>query len=250
MATVAEINAQNAALIKQIEAGTAKPTTTKDSSNAFSQLSSDVSFFLKMLTTQLKNQDPTQPFDTQQMSQQIAQYSGVEQQVKTNSNLEKLIANFGQSQVASAVSYINQEVEYEGNSGQVLGGQGAFSYTLPSAAKTAEIVIKDKAGTTVFQGQGTTNAGRNIVVWDGMNSATGKQMPDGMYTLSVTALDDASKPITPTIKSVGIVSGVETASDGSLLLNIGTTQLALSKVQVVRTPNRVVAAAEGNTSGT
>lgn len=207
-------------------------------SAAQDQLSSDINFFLKMLTTQLKNQDPTAPLDTNQFTQQIAQYSGVQQQVVTNSNLEKLLASNKQSSVTTAVSYIGKEVETAGNTGEVLGGQGGFSYILPRAAATAEISIKNSAGQVVFKGSGLTKEGRNLVVWDGVNSTTGAREPDGTYTISVKATDSSGKDITVETRSVAIVSGVETDKSGNPLLTAGTSKVAFDKILAVRSPTR------------
>ena len=78
------------------------PTTTSQTKNASTMLNGTLNDFLKLLTTQLKNQDPTEPADTNQMTQQIASLSQVEQQINTNSNLEKLIAMYGGNQVSSS----------------------------------------------------------------------------------------------------------------------------------------------------
>ncbi len=207
------------------------------------QLSGDFSFFLKMLTTQLTNQDPTQPMDTSQMSQQLAQFSGVQQQVDTNTKLDTLIANNGKSQQATAVGYIGHEVEAEGNTGSVYGGQGAFAYVLPSAAASAKVTITDASGNTVFSGDGTTLSGRNILVWDGVNSTTGAQEPDGTYTLAVSATDSSGAAMTVDTRSVGIVNAVETDANGNLVLDLaggsGTT-MNFNDVLAVRSPSRVV----------
>jgi flagellar basal-body rod modification protein FlgD len=214
-------------------------SNSKTSANAAqTQLSSDVNFFLKMLTTQLKNQDPTAPLDTNQFTQQIAQYSGVQQQVVTNANLEKLLAANKQSAVTTAVSYIGKEVETAGNTGEVLGGQGGFSYILPRAAATAEITIKNSSGQQVFKGQGLLKEGRNLVVWDAINSTTGQQEPDGIYTISVKATDSAGKDITAETRAVAIVSGVETNTTGEPTLTAGTSKVAFDKILAVRTPTR------------
>ncbi|MEI4563244.1 hypothetical protein, partial [Klebsiella pneumoniae] len=86
----------------------------------------------------------------------ISQLTSNEQQVKTNANLEKLIAATNQSQAGTAVSYIGHEVESAGASGQVVGGQGAFTYILPAGVTNASVTLTDASGNVVFQGQGTT----------------------------------------------------------------------------------------------
>lgn len=237
-AAAAKANGTTVVAAKKSEAGT-----------ALSSLSGDVDFFLSLLTTQLKNQDPTTPFDTTQLTQQIAQFSGVEQQVKTNANLEKLLTSNTQSQAATAVSYIGYETETAGADGQVVGGQGAFSYILPSAAANVTVTLTNASGSVVFQGQGAKNAGRNVLVWDGVNSSTGKKEPDGIYKIAIKATDDTGKNLVAQTRSVGIVSGVETGTDGTINLNVGTRKVTLDKILAVRSPTRINTAANGSASG-
>ncbi len=227
-------------------------TTTSKTSAAASQdqLSSDFNFFLTMLTTQLKNQDPTSPLDTNEFTQQIAQYSAVQQQVIANDNLEKLIAAGQQSAITTAVSYIGKEIETTGNKGEVSGGQGAFSYILPRAAATAEIAITNSSGQVVFRGAGTTKEGRNLVVWDGVNSSTGAQEADGTYTITVTAKDTDGKAITVETRSVAVVGGVESDSDGNVLLTAGSSKVALDDILAVRAPTRADLVTSEDTSTT
>lgn len=240
---VTSVESANAAFIAQKEkealTGATTTTSTTTAQAAQNQLTSDMNFFLKMLTTQLENQDPTEPMDTAQFTAQIAQYSGIQQQVVTNSNLEKLLSASKQSSVTTAVGYISKEVESAGNTGEVISGQGAFAYILPKAAKSAEITIKNESGTVVYKGNGGIDKGRNIAVWDGINSTTGQQEPDGTYTISIAALDADNKPITAETRAVGIVSGVETDKDGNVLLTIGRKTLNFSDVLAVRTPVRL-----------
>lgn len=256
MPSSSEILAANNALIAQKaqqsanNAANASASRTSDADTALSSLSGDVNFFLTLLTTQLRNQDPTTPFDTTQLTQQIAQFSGVEQQVKTNSNLERLLANSAQSQATTAVSYIGFETETAGSDGQVVAGQGAFSYILPSAASDVSITLTNASGAVVFQGSGSKNAGRNILVWDGVNSNNGNREPDGIYRISIKATDATGKALTADTRSVGIVSGVETASDGTVNLTIGTRKVTLDEILAVRSPTRLLnTASTGANSG-
>lgn len=240
----ASVAAQNAALIASRQNGTASTSTSTTSGSSSSssasqlQLSSDINFFLKLLTTQLQNQDPSSPLDTNQFTQQIAQYSSVQQQVNTNSNLEKLLAASKQSGVSTAVGYIGREIESKGNTGDVVGGQGAFSYILPRAAQSVEITITNASGAVVFRGSGNTQSGRNLVVWDGVNSNTGAQESDGTYKIAVRALDAGGKVIPSETRSVGIVNGVETDKSGNTLLIAGSSTVNFNDVLAVRSITR------------
>lgn len=169
-------------------------TNPSKSQIAAKQLTSDYTFFLRMLTTQLKNQDPTEPMDVSDMTQQIATYTGVEQSVQTNSLLEKMIAGQKQSQLATAVSYIGREVETEGNVGTLQYGQDGtqtgtanFDYELPANVNSVTVNIKDASGNIVYTGNGPIAEGKNAIRWNGVNNATGKQMDAGDYTIEVVA---------------------------------------------------------------
>lgn len=231
-------NTVNSNVLNNAVSAAANGASSSSVSAAQTQLSSDINFFLKLLTTQLQNQDPSAPLDTNQFTQQIAQYSSVQQQVNTNTNLEKLLAQGRQSGVTTAVGYIGKEIESRGNSGSVVGGQGAFSYILPQAANSVEIIISNANGQEVFRGNGNRLSGRNIVVWDGINSANGNQEPDGTYKIIVNALDGSGKPIKAETRSVGIVSGVETDAQGNTLLSAGDSTVNFNDVLAVRAVSR------------
>ena len=99
-------------------AGKAKQS---EADKAGDKLFSNYQDFVKLLTVQLQNQDPTKPLETDQLTQQIAQLSQVEQQVNTNKNLEKLMLAFSQTQTSNMVSYIGKQVEALRNIGHLDG---------------------------------------------------------------------------------------------------------------------------------
>lgn len=216
---------------------------------ASKQLTSDYTFFLKMLTTQLQNQDPTEPMDVSQMTQQIATYTGVEQAVQTNKLLESMIAGQKQSQLGTAVSYIGREVEMEGNTGSLYYGQATFSYTLPHEAENVQLTITNSKGQAVFSGDGPKVNGRNVVVWDGKNSFTGETMPSGKYTITVKAKDAAGKDISATTHSVGIVTTVETDKDGAIKLTVGDQVVDFDKIVAVRDATPIISPNDPNGGG-
>ncbi len=188
--------------------------------------------FLKLLTTQLQNQDPTAPTDTNQLTQQIATLSQVEQQINTNSNLQKLISLFNTSTLNSVVGYIGKQVEADGDKGVMQGGKASFVYDLEKEAQTVDLTILDPTGKEVMKANGTKVAGRNEVLWGGKDG-DGKQLADGTYTIKVVAKDAAGNEVKAKTSTVGVVSSIDT-KDGTTVLTLGDVVVALDKVKSVR----------------
>lgn len=188
--------------------------------------------FLLLLTTQLKNQDPTNPTDTNQVTQQIALLSQVEQQTKSNTLLQQLVNSYGQSQTDTAVNYIGRSIEAAGNTSQLSGGTTTFAYDLPANTNSATITISDSAGKVVYSGDAPTATGHNTFTWNGKNSKTGAQQADGAYTYAITAKDTSGKDATATTYSTGVVQSVSQA-DGVTTLSLGNFSVPLTSVSKV-----------------
>jgi flagellar basal-body rod modification protein FlgD len=167
-----------------------KAQQLSDSQKAANSLVSTTQDFLKLLTVQLQNQDPTKPLETDQITQQIASLSQVEQQINTNKNLEKMMSVFTQSQISNAVSYIGKNVEAPGNLGTLSAGQATFVYTLEEEAKNARVTVSDPDGNVIYVGDGTKLAGRNTFVCFG--KVTSVETIDGINYL---ALGDILVPL-------------------------------------------------------
>ena len=195
-------------------------------------LAGDFNTFLTLLTTQLKHQDPTNPVDSNQFTQQLVQFAGVQQQSQTNTLLKQLIAVSQGNQVSSASSFIGTTIQAPGNKGALVNGLGQFGYTLSSTAATANVTITDSLGNTVFSGTGSKLAGSNIVKWSGQNSFTGAQEPDGVYSIKVSATDANGASITATPFTTGTVSSAS-IDNGAVMLNIGALAIPEGSVTSV-----------------
>lgn len=206
-----------------------------DSSAA--QLAEDFDTFLLLLTTQLKNQDPTEPLDTNEFTNQIVAFTGVEQSIKTNDNLEELIGLQNSSTLSNAVNYVGQFVDATGNAGQLASGFANFAYELDVPANKVEVIVTDSAGRAVFQGAGPTGAGKQRVTWDGVNSFTGSQEPEGTYNIFVTATNGRGEEMEDLYRTftTGAVTGAEVI-DGNVILNVAGTNVPLSDVVSIRQP--------------
>lgn len=190
--------------------GYAQSNTGSDNSSRQS-LSADMNTFLTLLTTQLKYQDPLDPMDTAEFTNQLVQYSSVEQAIQTNEKLDTLlsmnVANLG----AQAVSYIGKTVQVLGDVMPLEGGKAKAAYTLDKEVKAVTISVKDMNGQIVYSEQGKVSAGTHEFIWDGKDS-NGNQLKDGAYQIAVsTKVGDGETSANVTTTVFGKVTGV--ASD-------------------------------------
>ena len=183
----------------------AASTTTTSASGADQQMiASNFTTFLQLLTTQLKNQNPLDPLDTNQFTQQLVQFAQVEQQMKSNDQLSSLVSMEKSAQATTALAYVGANVVVDGATTNVANGNGTWSFNVSKPA-SATVVIKDSTGATAYTGTFSVNPGNQNFTWDGKGN-DGKQWPDGSYTLTATALD-ANK------QSVGISTEVTAKVD-------------------------------------
>lgn len=195
-------------------------------------LTSNFDTFLKLLTAQLQNQDPLEPMDASQFTQQLVQYSGVEQGIYTNKNLETLIAMQQTGGLGSSVNYIGREVMAQNPQSILADGQANWTYTLPTAAASVSLVVRDANGRAVYSGTGPTTAGEHTIGWDG-KLASGADAPEGIYTLEISAKSATNGALSAPITYMGRVTGVEMVN-GAVVLNVGGVKLNLTDVQAVR----------------
>lgn len=206
-----------------------------DSASSAKRLAEDMDTFLTLLTTQLQNQDPTNPMDSKEMTNQLVQFSQVEQQIAQNQNLEKLVSLQGQNATASAVSYIGRMVQAPGNTTVFENGSAKFGYELPQSAETVTLMVRDKSGVAVFETTGKTSTGRHEFTWDGFDNG-GNPRVDGEYSLLVTATAADGTPIEAAVDATGKVTGVESDLNGPKLM-MGTIAVEIDKVSKILAAN-------------
>lgn len=190
--------------------------TTSSTTSSNSSISGDFNQFLSLLTTQLKYQDPLSPMDSTQFTAQLAQFATVEQTSNMNTNLQSLITLTKSNQTAQAVSYLGKMVQVNNPTTGLVNGQANYTYTLPSESAATVLSIKNSLGNVVYATSGSTSAGTQTFTWNGQD-ANGNQLPDGNYTLTVTAADGKGNPIAATVGSVGTVDAID-SSTGTLNL--------------------------------
>ena len=182
--------------------------------NSSSQtLSADMNTFLTLLTTQLKYQDPLDPMDTAEFTNQLVQYSNVEQSIQMNSKLDNLLTLNIASLASQAVSYIGKTVQVLGDVMPLEGGKAKATYTLDKDASSVTITVKDMNGKVVYTESGEKTSGTHEFTWDGKDK-DGNQLEDGAYQIIVSpkgATSSDTVKVTTTIFAK--VTGV--ASDGN-----------------------------------
>lgn len=155
--------------------GTAAPTAQ---TRANSALTSDFDTFLRMLTTQIQNQDPLNPMESTEFAAQLATFAGVEQQIRTNDHLAGLSAQLGLSTMSQLSGWIGMEARV-GGSVQFGGTPITLSPNPPALADSAQLIVLDTQGVEV-QRLSVPVSSREIE-WAG-TGATGAPLPEGAYT--------------------------------------------------------------------
>jgi len=210
------------------------PSTTANGvlTTTNAQVQSEFNTFLTLLTTELKNQDPSSPLDTNQFTSQLVQFSQLEQQLNTNTDLQSLITAQQQGAVGTAIGYIGKTVQATGGN-FVLDGKDddTLSYSLGSTAASATINILNASGQTVAQIPGGTTSGENSVSYDGTSSGQ-PTLGAGQYSFTVTAVDSSGNAVPATVYTTGTVTGVDN-TNGSVNLHIGTLIIPASSVTEV-----------------
>jgi flagellar basal-body rod modification protein FlgD len=213
---------------------TTSTSSTSSTSDARTSLATNFQTFLTLLTTQLQNQDPTSPMDSNQFTQQLVEYSQVEQQIDTNSKLDSLVALSSSQSTNLAMSYLGKNVVLSDGSGQLASGKADWTYGLANAANATTLTVKNANGDVVYSktadASGDT-AGTHDFAWDGTKT-NGETASDGLYTLTVSSSASDGTAITTTVASKATVSGVD-LSGSSPKLVIGSSEVALSSATLV-----------------
>ena len=206
--------------------------------NSRNSLANNEQTFLKLLTTQLKNQDPLSPTDTTQMTSQITQMTGVEQQLVTNDLLAALVGMNTGGGISEGVNLMGKLVTAETDKSTLKNKEANWSYTQARSATAVKVEVVDKFGKTVRTVLPDDMAGgEHTFKWDGKNDQGVLQPEGGEYTIKVTATDPLGTNITTTAKGrlEGVVTKV-TNDKGVNMVWIGDTKVALDSVIGVTTP--------------
>lgn len=205
--------------------------TTPSANQAAQSLGGDFDNFLKLLTTQLANQDPLAPMDSNEFTAQLVRFTQVEQAIAQNKNLEQLVGLFSANQAIAAVNYIGKNVEAAGNLNELADGHAKWSYTLPLESAQTSVIVRNSTGTIVYSGTGETGKGTHVFDWNG-KSTQGTDQPQGIYQVSVSAKDAQGVGMTVQTALIGRVTGVENV-DGATNLIVGKVAVPFANVVAV-----------------
>jgi len=230
------------------------PTTTnpvgaaaQTNADALSQLSTNFQTFLSLLTTQLKNQDPLSPLDSNQFTQQLVQMSGVEAQLNTN-NLLQTVANNTSNGVSTAVGLIGKNVKAVSSTANLANGQAQWTYNLPTGATDVKLEVVDSTGKVVHaEAPSDLSAGDHNLTWNGKD-LNGAKLADGTYSLRVTATDASGAALDAVTYVQGLVTAVE-QQNGNTLITVGGSQVPWNSVVSITQPGAAAPAAPTTAQG-
>ncbi|HEY3794979.1 MAG TPA: flagellar hook capping FlgD N-terminal domain-containing protein [Bradyrhizobium sp.] len=208
-------------------------TSSAAATNALAsqQIAGNFQSFLELLTTQLQNQNPLDPLDTNQFTQQLVEFAGVQQQLNTNDSLATLVSLQQTAQSTQALGFVGKTAVVTGSTAPLTNSTAGWQLDIPTAS-TLNVTIANSTGQTVFTGSYTASAGNNQpFAWNGQGN-DGTQYPDGNYTLTATAKDAGGNTVAVTTAIEGIVNSVD-LTQSPPLLSIGGQTYTVSQIQSI-----------------
>jgi flagellar basal-body rod modification protein FlgD len=209
-----------------IAAASANAATNTAQSSKFG---GDFNTFLTLLTTQIKNQSPTDPLDTNQMTNQLVQFASVEQQISMNQNLQRLLTLEQTSQLTASAPLIGRNVEVEAEKISLQDGIGTLKLPAAGASQMAQVTIRGSGDRIIRQETVQLGSAPKTWSWNG-RGPDGLAVPDGAYKVNVTGIGAGGKTEALPFTAIGKVTGAERAG-GDLKLLIGQLQVSFDKLR-------------------
>jgi flagellar basal-body rod modification protein FlgD len=206
-------------------------TSTAAANTARTRIADNFDSFLLLLTTQLQNQNPLEPLDTNQFTQQLVQFAQVEQQIQSNQTLEGLLAASRATERTHAMGFVGREVSIEASATQSAGPQGASWNFTPPREGRATITVRDASGRTVYSEQRQVGAGNTRFDWNGRTSE-GQSATLGDYTVSVAVTDVTGRTVAAPIEIRGRVTGA-TLDGAEPMITVNGQPYPVSKVRAI-----------------
>jgi flagellar basal-body rod modification protein FlgD len=198
-----------------------------------STIAGNFTAFLQLLTTQLKNQNPLDPLDTNQFTQQLVQFAQVEQQLKSNDELSTLVSLQQTTQQTQALNFVGASVAVDGSSANLANGQALWTLN-PTKPATATFTITNASGQTVYTNSYTVQPGLQTFTWNGQGN-DGTQWPDGTYKMTITAKDASGQSVAIPTEVDGTIDSVDLTQNPPSL-SIGGQNFPLNSIKRIIKP--------------
>ena len=198
--------------------------------DAANKLASDFDTFLKLLTTQLKNQDPSKPFDSTEFVGQLASFSAVEQQIATNTKLDGLIAALNGDAATGLAQWVDRDVLSDAPI-DFDGAPVPVHYTLPKDTTSASVLVYDANDTLVDRI--AVLPGTSETVWDGL-ALDGSPMPVGQYSFSIETYENTTLTGTQPAQTFSTVVEARLHNDEPHVLFADGSMMAVGAITAVR----------------
>ena len=196
-------------------------------------ISSDFETFLTLLTTQLENQDPLNPLDSSEFAQQLATFSGVEQQVKTNDLLRDISAGLGASGLNQLAGWVGMEARV--NAPAVFDGTPlTLAPEIDPASDAATLIVRDVGGREVAREAMPPTS--DTLLWAGVGP-DGEPLPLGTYTFEVESVNQGEVTSTKPVDHYARIVEARNGASGVELVVPGGASVAASDIVALREPD-------------
>lgn len=214
----------------EITSSTTTTTTTAAAATEADTLTSDYETFLTMLATQMTNQDPLNPVDSTDFATQLAQFSALEQQVKTND----LLANLGETMAVSGLSQLSGWVGMEARTIAPANFEGTPITLVPSPASLSDqafLIVRDENDDIVQRSEIPVSA--EPIEWAGVDD-DGNPFPDGLYSFELESVLDGEVLDTTYVDNYALIIEAQQVNDQIILVMDGGSRVTAEAISALR----------------
>jgi flagellar basal-body rod modification protein FlgD len=223
--------------VAQLSSQLASQNTAQSGSRAGSDrklIAENFDTFLQLLITQLENQSPLDPLDTNEFTRQLVQFSSVEQEIRTNEQLEQLLSVSAMNATTAVVGYLGQKVTAEGANTEFNGTDAMkWGYNAAADASKTAVTIRDANGNIVHSDTVSLGKGKGSYSWDGYTDS-GNRAPAGTYQITMDARTADGAAIQVKTDITGTVTGIDMSGDEPVL-EVNGIRLPISSVKSIST---------------
>jgi flagellar basal-body rod modification protein FlgD len=209
----------------------ATQSTPSQATTSNSLIDPDFNMFLSLLTAQMQNQDPLDPMDTSAYTQQLVQFSQVEQTIQQSGTLKDILSKLSNQDMTQAASFIGREVRFDTPVAGLSDAPATWSYTLESEPATLTATVTDESGKVVHTETLTPSEAARYS-WDG-TLANGSRAAEGVYTLALDAKDASGNAVAAVINSIGTVKDVVSTDGQNVMLGVNGARFPLGSLVAI-----------------